>query len=210
MRILVYILAALCGYLAGGWNPAITLSRAVYHKDIRECGSKNPGFTNFKRTFGGKLSWVVMALDLLKAAAVIAIFAPLFSEFVSTYQIGAAYTGAFCMLGHAFPALYKFKGGKGFLVYMSMIWFVDWRAGLVATLALAVLLLTTKYMSLSTMLAVTSSVVTLLATGVDHFSVTVICAVEVVFMIVRHKENIKRLVSGTEHKFYLKSKKTEG
>ena len=210
MKILVYILAAICGYFVGGWNPAITLSRAVYHKDIRECGSKNPGFTNFKRTFGGKLAWVVMALDLLKAAVVIAIFAPLFSKFVSTFQIGAAYTGAFCMLGHAFPVLYKFKVGKGFLVYMSMIWFVDWRAGLVATAALVVLLLSTKYMSLSTMLAVTGSVITLLVTGVDHFSVTVICAAEVLFMIVRHKENIKRLIKGTEHKFYLKSKKTEG
>ena len=210
MKILVYILAALCGYFAGGWNPAITLSRAVYHKDIRECGSKNPGFTNFKRTFGGKLAFVVMALDLLKAAAVIAVFAPLFSKFVSTYQIGAAYTGAFCMLGHAFPVLYKFKGGKGFLVYMSMIWFVDWRAGLVATAILTILLLTTHYMSLSTMLAVTSSAVTLIITGADHFIVIIICSVEVLFMIARHKENIKRLLSGTERKFYFKSKKTEG
>ena len=93
---------------------------------------------------------------------------------------------------------------------MSTIWFIDWRAGIVATAVLVVLLLTTKYMSLSTMTAVTSSVITLLITGTDHLAVTVICAVEVVFMIVRHRENFKRLFAGTEHKFYLKSKKTEG
>ena len=204
MRIGILIVAALAGYLVGGWNPAITISRAVYHKDIRECGSGNPGFTNFKRTFGGGWSWVVMLLDLAKAAITVAAFAPLISSLsAASYQLGAAYTGAFCMLGHAFPALYSFKGGKGFLVYMSTIWFVDWRAGLVATVLLVLLLLITKYMSLSTMLAVLSSVLCLAFVGVSSYWVLILCGSQALFMIVRHKENLKRLVAGTEHKFYL-------
>ena len=54
MEVLLYFVAAVSGYIIGGMNPAIVLSKAIYQKDIRECGSKNPGFTNFKRTFGKK------------------------------------------------------------------------------------------------------------------------------------------------------------
>ena len=116
MKILLYILSALTAYLVAGWNPAITFSRAIYKKDIRECGSGNPGFTNFKRSFGNRWAWFVLLLDLFKAAVVVGIFALLFEQYFGMYQLGAAYTGLFALLGHAFPIWYGFKGGKGFLV----------------------------------------------------------------------------------------------
>ena len=141
MTILILCIAAVCAYLVSGLNPAIILSKSIYHKDIRECGSGNPGFTNLKRTFGNKWAWWVFVLDLGKAAAVVALFAFLYSRFGGDYQFGAAFTGLFAMAGHAFPVWYGFKGGKGFLVYMSIIWFVSWRAGLVAAAVLVVLLL---------------------------------------------------------------------
>ncbi|MBQ8250126.1 MAG: glycerol-3-phosphate acyltransferase, partial [Clostridia bacterium] len=150
MEMLLYISAALSAYLVAGWNPAITFSRAIYKKDIRTCGSKNPGFTNFKRTFGNKWAWWVLALDLSKAAIVALIFAVLFENYLDCYQFGAAYTGIFAMLGHAYPVWYKFKGGKGFLVCLSTAWVTDPRVGLIATVIMIVLLLSTKYMSLST------------------------------------------------------------
>jgi len=56
------------------------------------------------------------------------------------YQFGAAYTGFFALMGHAYPVWYQFKGGKGFLVYMSVIWFIDWRAGLIALGIMLILL----------------------------------------------------------------------
>ena len=71
MKVFLYIAAAICGYVVAGMNPAIAISKAVYHKDIRECGSGNPGFTNFKRTFGNKWAWWVLTLDLAKAAVVV-------------------------------------------------------------------------------------------------------------------------------------------
>ena len=206
MKVILYILAAVCGYVIAGMNPAIALSKAIYKKDIRECGSGNPGFTNFKRTFGNKWAWWVLVLDLSKAAVVVGLFAWLLSRQGVDFQLGAAYTGMFCMLGHAFPFQFKFKGGKGFLVYMSMIWFVDWRAGLLATALLVVLLLTTKYMSLSTMIAVVSSSVLLCFIGDRNPWVIGLCMAQALFMVIRHKENIKRLIKGKEHKFYLKSK----
>ena len=206
MKILLYILAAVCGYLIAGMNPAIALSKAIYKKDIRECGSGNPGFTNFKRTFGNKWAWWVLVLDLSKAAVVVGLFAWFLSQQGVDFQLGAAYTGIFCMLGHAFPFQFKFKGGKGFLVCLSTMYVIDWRVGLIATGIMVVLLLVTKYMSLSTTLAMLLCPILLIPFGasVPVILMALACAV---FMAVRHKENFKRLIQGKESKFSLKGKK---
>ena len=206
MKILLYILAAVCGYVIAGMNPAIALSKAIYKKDIRECGSGNPGFTNFKRTFGNKWAWWVLVLDLAKAAVVVWLFAWLLSRQGVNFQFGAAYTGIFCMLGHAFPFQFKFKGGKGFLVCLSTMYVIDWRVGLIATGIMIVLLLTTKYMSLSTTLAMLLCPILLIPFGAS-ISVILMATFCAVFMAVRHKENFKRLIQGKESKFSLKGKK---
>ena len=206
MKILLYISAAVCGYFVAGMNPAIAISKAVYHKDIRECGSGNPGFTNFKRTFGNKWAWWVLVLDLSKAAVVVGLFAWLLSRQSVDFQLGAAYTGMFCMLGHAFPFQFKFKGGKGFLVCLSTMYVIDWRVGLIATGIMIGLLLITKYMSLSTTLAMLFCPILLIPFGasVPVILMALACAI---FMAVRHKENFKRLIQGKESKFSLKGKK---
>ena len=205
MTLALYILAAVCGYLVAGFNPAIAISIGIYRKDIRECGSGNPGFTNFRRTFGGKWAWCVLVIDLAKAAAVVALFAWLLSRFGESFQLGAAFTGAFCMLGHAFPLQYNFKGGKGFLVCLSTMYVIDWRVGLFATVLMIVLLLLTKYMSFSTVAAMWTCPVALaiLEAPLLVIIISIFC---VAFMTVRHKENFKRLINGTEAKFTLKKK----
>ena len=192
MTALLFIGAALCGYLISGLNPAIILSKAIYHKDIRECGSGNPGFTNFKRSFGGKLAWCVLILDLTKAALVALVF------------------GLLCkaQLGHAYPVFYKFKGGKGFLVSLSTMWVVDWRAGLIATVLMVILLLTTKYMSLSTVVAMLTCPLTLWLFD-SSLTVILICTGIVLFMAIRHYQNFIRLFKGTENRFYLFGKKNK-
>ena len=202
MKILLFIAAAVCGYAVAGMNPAIALSKAIYKQDIRECGSKNPGFTNFKRTFGGKWAWWVLVLDLSKAAVVVGLFAWLLSRQGVDFQLAAAYTGIFCMLGHAFPFQYRFKGGKGFLVCLSAMWALDWRVGLIATATMMVLLLVTEYMSLSTTVAMLTCPVFLWVFGGSIPSI-ILCAVSVIFMAVRHKENFVRLAKGKESKFQL-------
>lgn len=202
MRIFLFIAAALAGYLLASLNPAIILSRAIYHKDIRECGSGNPGFTNFKRTFGGKWAWWVLLFDLMKAAAVVALFAWLLAGQGVDRQLGAVYTGFFCMLGHAYPPLYGFRGGKGFLVCLSTFLLTDWRVGLIATGVMCLLLLTTKYMSLSTVTAILCSPVLMIPFGAS-LPVILFSAACAIFMAVRHRENIRRLLSGQESRFYL-------
>ena len=206
MKIFLFVMAAICGYFVAGINPAIALSKAIYKKDIRTCGSGNPGFTNFKRTFGNKWAWWVLVFDLSKAALVVGLFAWLLSLVEVPFQFGAAYTGIFCMIGHAFPILYKFKGGKGFLVCLSVMYLIDWRVGLIATGIMIVLLLTTKYMSLSTTVAMLLCPILLIPfrASLPVILMATACAI---FMAVRHAENFKRLFKGKESKFSLKSKK---
>ena len=206
MKVFLYIAAAVCGYFVSGMNPAILLSKAIYKKDIRECGSGNPGFTNFKRSFGNKWAWWVLLLDLSKAAVVTGVFAWLLSLQGVNFQFGAAYTGIFCMLGHAFPVQFKFKGGKGFLVALSTMFVIDYRVGLIATAVMILLLLTTKYMSLSTTVAMLICPIILIPFGAS-LPVILMVAACVIFMAIRHKENFKRLIKGKESKFTLRSKK---
>lgn len=206
MKLLLLILAPIVGYVVATLNPAIILSRLVYHKDIRECRSGNPGFTNFKRTFGGKWAWWVLVLDLTKAATVALIFSFLLSKYGVDRQLAAAYTGAFCLLGHAYPFLYGFRGGKGFLVCLSTIYVIDFRVGLIATGVMCLLLLTTHYMSLSTVTALLLSPIPLYFLGASLWTTLSTLAL-VSFVAVRHRANFRRLISGTESRFYLGSKK---
>ena len=147
--VLLFLLAGGSAYLISGLNPAIILSKLIYHDDIRLKGSKNPGFTNFKRVYGNRCAWYVFVLDILKSVLPCIIFAWLFEHSYGHWQLGAAYTGLFSMIGHIFPVWYGFKGGKGFLVEVGAVYVIDWRAGLIATAVFLILLFTLKYMSLS-------------------------------------------------------------
>ena len=200
MKALAYIISAVFAYFVSGLNPAIIMSKAIYKKDIRTCGSGNPGFTNFKRVFGNKYAWFVFVLDIFKGAVISVVAGLLFRAYVGSWALGVAYAGLFAMLGHAFPIYYGFKGGKGFLVCLSTVWFIDWRAGAIATAVLVIMLPLTKYLSLSTMSALVAGAVAVAAFG-GGLAVSIMYAVCVLFVIVRHKQNIVRLVQGTESKF---------
>ncbi len=210
MRTAIWFIAAVCAYFISGINLSIILSKLIYHEDIREKGSKNPGFTNFKRVYGNKYAWFIFAYDLIKGAALAALFGYAFMRLGYSFQLGAAYTGVFSTLGTSYPALYRFKGGKGFLVILSTLFVIDWRCGLFALLLMMALVLTVKYMSLATMTALVLGAAGLFILKAD-ITAAVIFSITVVFMIWRHRENIKRLIKGTETKFSLKGKgRSEG
>ena len=202
-------IAALIGYLLGGVNAAIIMSRLIYGEDIREKGSGNPGFTNFKRVYGlGAVAWSVMLLDILKTAVPVCAAMLIFGDMFGMGQFGAAFTGLFGMLGHCFPVWYGFKGGKAFMAGFGTIWFVDWRMALIATIVFLILLFTVKYMSVSACLSSLICPITLLVLGAENPSVIVVSALSAILVVARHKENFKRLLNGTESKFSLKHSET--
>lgn len=201
MEFLLFWGAAFSGYFISGINPAIILSKAIYGKDIREVGSHNPGFTNFKRVFGMKWAIVVMIADLLKSALPAVLFGYLFNIYLGgQWHLGVTFTCLFSMIGHAYPIWYEFKGGKGFLVCLASMWAVDIKVGAIATAIMVVLLLITKYMSLSTTLAMLSCPITMILLNISLIPV-ILAAISALFMAIRHKENFLRLVNGTESKF---------
>ena len=207
---LLCALAALTSYLLGGINGAIILSRLVYHEDIRTLGSKNPGFTNFKRIHGFcPATFAAMAVDILKTVIPVLTYRILFGAFGFSAQLGAALSLLFCMLGHCYPVWYAFKGGKAVLAYLSGVWFVDWRMGLICFGIFAVILLTIKYMSLASMTFAFTSPIVLAILGCDGWEVILTSSILAVLVIARHHQNIVRLCKGTESKFYLKSKKKD-
>lgn len=206
MKIAIWFIAAVSAWLFGGINISIVLSKLVYREDIRTKGSGNPGFTNFKRVYGGPLAWVVFCFDFVKGALPCLLFGLWFAASGYDFQLGAAFTGLFVMIGHSFPPYYGFKGGKGFLVLLSELFVLDWRAGLIAFGVLSLLLLTVKYMSVSTMSALLAGTAALIPFGCNYIGIIMYGAC-VVFMIIRHKANIARLFKGTESKFELFKKK---
>ena len=207
MTVLIYVLTAIVSYVVAAVNPAIVLSRLVYHGDIRKEGSGNPGFTNFHRVYGGKLSWLVFVLDIGKCVAVSLIAGLVFApDYFATRALGAAYAGVFALLGHTYPVFYRFKGGKGFLVTFALLWVLDWRAGLVATAVMLTVLPLSGYMSLSSILTLLAGSVTLIVVKI-HTPALFLTFGAVLLVIWRHRGNIARLVAGTEKKFSFRKKK---
>lgn len=204
MTVWVFVAAAVTAYLVGGVNPAILLSRGLYRRDVRRFGSHNPGFTNFHRVFGGDHAWVVFLVDFAKSALMCAVFGAVFRRTCGLYRMGAAFTSLFTLLGHAYPLWHHFRGGKGVAVMFAAVWFVEWRAGAVLTVIFLVLMLTTRYMSLSVLCAAVSAPVTMAVVGTEHPAIPFLIGAAVLFMILRHRENLQRLVRGTESRFSLK------
>ncbi len=207
MQIAIWFIAAVTAYLVSGINPAILLSRAVYKQDIRTVGSKNPGFTNFKRVYGWKLGWLVLLIDVVKGILPCVVFAVAFRELdiigEGSFQLGAAFTGLFSMLGHAYPIWYRFRGGKAFLVAASVIWFIDWRVALIAAGLFLLILFTLQIMSVSSLTAAISCPISLALFGFSHPVVIICCILSVILLYWRHKSNLVRLVHGKEPKFRL-------
>ncbi|MBQ9416899.1 MAG: glycerol-3-phosphate 1-O-acyltransferase PlsY [Clostridia bacterium] len=226
----IYLLCGLtlvAAYLAGGLNGAILFSKLFYHKDIRNYGSGNPGFTNFKRVFGSKLAWFVFLFDIAKTLLPVWLAWFLFPRLLdpaqfsfNLHQFGAAFAGLSVMLGHAFPVWYKFKGGKTFTACSSSIFFVDWRMALMVWGLFLLLLFTVKIMSLSSCSLALAYPIVLLIFDLTSFSlygtslpgdwpILLFAVLSAILLIGRHHENLNRVFHGQEKKFYLFGKKHE-
>lgn len=211
MLVLSLLLIAVVSFLSGGINGAIIIARLIYKKDIREYGSGNPGLTNFQRTFGNKAVILVVLIDVLKTAAPVIISGFILSNFEELGSaggmaaIGRTYAGLFAMLGHAYPAMHGFKGGKTLLAGGTAAFCIDWR---VAVIVFGIFLLTaiiTRYVSLGGILAALFYPVSMVLWGYRGWPV-VLTALSGVLLIYRHKDNIKRLIKGEERKFSFKRK----
>ncbi len=203
LKFITVILCAALAYLSGGLNPSIILSKKIYGKDIRELGSHNPGFTNFKRVFGSRYAWTVFALDILKSVVPCLLVSLVFRRLFGMFHLGAALAALCLILGHCFPVWYGFKGGKGFLTMASVVWFISLKAGLAGLAVFALVFFTLHFMSLSSVTASLTLPLSLLIFGCESplmVPLSLFCAL---LITLRHKQNLVRLVKGEEPKFNL-------
>ena len=201
--IAVFLCVAAASYLFGCCNGAIITSSLFLRDDVRVHGSHNAGLTNFYRSYGGKYAIFVILVDMLKAFLAVNISALVLGDFLGLGLIGRYYAALFCVTGHMFPAFYSFKGGKGILCSGTLLLLLDWRIALVGWGIFLLLWLVTKYVSLG---SVTAAVSLPISTFLCYRSVwpTVLALLLSALVIYAHRENISRLLHGTENKFQWK------
>ena len=199
------VLVLLVSYLLGCFNGSVVISHFIIKDDVRSHGSGNAGLTNFYRTFGGPLTFVVILTDVLKA--VVAVWAGilaakyLVADELLVVALGKYWAGAFCLLGHMFPCMFQFKGGKGILCGGTLAWMLGWKVGLVAWGLFAALWLLSKYVSLGSIFAGISLTVSVFLFYGHNWLYTALAFVISVLVVWCHRENIDRLLHGTERKF---------
>ena len=212
-------LAAVIAYFCGCFNGAVIVSKYILRDDVRNHGSGNAGLTNFYRTFGGPLTFVVILCDVLKAVVAVLMRLSILGLFTGIHryiaaEYGSAYLGIFaeywaalfCLLGHMFPCMFHFKGGKGILSGGTIVWMIDWRIGLVVWVGFLLLFLLTKYVSLGSVWAGASFP---FATWYFYPDPVIVLLAFLLGALVlwKHRSNIVRLIHGNENKFSVHRKK---
>ena len=200
--VLVAVITALASYFLGCFNGAVIVSKYILRDDVRNHGSGNAGLTNFYRTFGGPLTAVVILTDVLKA-----VFAVLLGQwlFGGWYVLGKYWAALFCLLGHMFPCMFHFKGGKGILSGGTVALMIDWRIALVVWGGFLLLTVLTRYVSLGSVWA-GASFPFISWYCYPEPAIVVLAFVVGGLVVWQHRGNIKRLLSGTENKFSLHHK----
>ena len=193
------VLTALFSYLLGNLNGAILLSRLVEKDDVRRHGSGNAGFTNFFRNYGKATSLLVILIDGVKTA----LSCLLGGWLLGAYGLGTEgmLLGGLCAtLGHDFPAFLGFQGGKGIVCGFMTALVTDWRIGLILLALFALIYLSTKYVSLASLLCAVSFLVLFPLFYPGKSLVILLSAVMALLAIFLHRENLKRLLKGQERK----------
>ena len=193
------LLTVVIGYFLGNLNGAFIMYNLLTHEDILKSGSGNAGLTNFMRQFGpGKGIWVLL-IDIGKAVAACLIGKALFAPLGMPME-GLMFGALAVSLGHDFPALLGFHGGKGIVCGFSVALCADWRCALIILAVFAICLYFTRYVSLSSILGAAAFCV---GFAVLHWQEPVVAVIGVLIgllAIFMHRSNIKRLLAGTEKK----------
>jgi glycerol-3-phosphate acyltransferase PlsY len=188
---LAYLWPAVVGFLLGSIPFGLLLTRAAGLGDIRKVGSGNIGATNVLRTGNKKLAAATLLLDALKGLAPVLIFNLLWGP------VPAAAAAAGAVLGHMFPPWLGFKGGKGVATTLGVLIGLSWQLGAITCALWLVLAALFRYSSLAALLSILIGAVA--AWYFVPVAAPVLCLLAALVWV-RHHENIRRLLNGTEPK----------
>lgn len=210
----VYIIMAIIAYAIGSINFSVIISRKYAGFDVREKGSGNAGTTNMLRSVGKKAAAITLICDILKG--VVSIFiAVIIGNIVRNMDkaLLVQIAGIAVVLGHTFPIFFEFKGGKGVATSLGVLLMTNWQIGLICLVFAIVIMAFSKMVSMGSVgAAILFPVLTLFirnhfiveATGLKYFFFSIVLAAIVAF---NHRENIKRILNGTENKLNFKDTK---
>ena len=205
------VVMAIIAYLIGSINFSVILSKKMAGFDVRDKGSGNAGTTNMLRSVGKKAAAITLACDILKGVVAILI-AMLIGRMVegSNAALLVQVAGVAVILGHTFPIFFKFKGGKGVATSLGVLIMSNWQIGLICLVFALILMALTQMVSVGSIAAaILYPVLTLfipqnyIVPG-NYLIYSIILAVLIVF---NHRENVKRLLNGTENRISFKGTK---
>ena len=189
-----YLLMSVLAYLVGSIPSGLILGKLFWHTDLRKYGSHNIGATNAWRTLGKVPGIIVFLADSLKGQAGVLLGLSL----VGT-PLAAVIGGLLAIVGHNFSLFLRFHGGKGVATSLGVLTMLMGNVTLIVFALWFTIVYMTRYVSLGSVVAgvITPILAALFAYPMEYIVFTVIAAL---LVIVRHRENIKRLMNGTENK----------
>lgn len=207
-----YIIIAIIAYAIGSINFSVILSKKMAGFDVREKGSGNAGSTNMLREVGKKAAVLTLVCDILKGVVSILI-ALLIGKIVKNVDraLLIQIAGILVVIGHTFPIFFGFKGGKGVATSFGVLLMVNWKIGFICLTFALVIIIASKMVSMGSIgAAILFPVLTIFinehyivsASGLKYFIFSLILAV---FVIFNHRENVKRILNGTENKLSFKN-----
>jgi glycerol-3-phosphate acyltransferase PlsY len=186
------------GYLLGSIPFGYLLTRAAGLGDVRSIGSGNIGATNVLRTGHKGLAALTLLLDALKGFAAVVIACYIGGRYAGLAIDAALLAGLGAFLGHLYPVWLGFSGGKGVATYIGVLFGLSWQAGAAFCLVWLLVAFTTRYSSLSALIAALVVPVGLWALG--EVPLALLTAVLSTLLIYKHRANIRRLAAGEEPK----------
>ncbi len=205
MFTLCVIIILVNSYLIGCVNSSIVVTKMLkIDKDIRKLGSGNAGFTNTLRTLGKKAAILTFIGDFAKGVLAVWI-SILILDIINSDNLYLLYLSSFmCVLGHICPCFFKFRGGKGILTAWASTLLIDFRVFLILISVFLILFLFSKIISLGSVAAAISYPISVYFMRYCSLVPCVISLVTSLVVIFKHKDNIKRMLSGTEKKISVK------
>ena len=202
---------AVIAYLIGSINFSVILSKKMAGFDVREKGSGNAGTTNMLRSVGKKAAAITLVCDILKGVISILIAMALGRIIEGANgSLLVQIAGVAVILGHTFPIFFKFKGGKGVATSLGVLIMSNWQIGLICLVFALILIILTQMVSVGSIAAaVLYPVLTLfipqnyIVPG-NYLIYSIVLAIIIIF---NHRENVKRLLNGTENRISFKSVK---
>lgn len=199
---------AVIGYLIGNLQTALIISRLKFRDDVRLYGSGNAGTTNMVRVYGkyyGLLTFLGDAGKCVLGFLIGRLLGKLFpinpADPAVSVLLGGYIASACVVLGHCYPVLFQFRGGKGAASAYAMTWCLCWQAALVSTVIAVIIFFIWKRVSLVSVLTAISYLIgtyIVWATGNADKYLLFFVAPVVLLLLIRHKDNIKRLLRGEE------------